>query len=131
MIEFFLAMDPPTVTAQQHQVIVRNGKPAFYDPDRLKDARRKLTNALHPRRPKTPFRGPLRLIVKWCFRANAQHPADTWRVERPDTDNLNKLLKDVMTDCGYWADDAQVCSEIIEKFWAATPGIWIHIEALL
>jgi Holliday junction resolvase RusA-like endonuclease len=33
-----------------------------------------------------------------------------------------------MTDLGYWTDDALVASEIIEKFWAARPGIYICIE---
>ena len=35
-----------------------------------------------------------------------------------------------MTDCHYWKDDAQVASEIIEKFWAACSGIYIKIENL-
>ena len=47
---------------------------------------------------------------------------------KPDTDNLQKLLKDCMTAEHFWTDDALVCSEITEKFWADTPGIWIHIE---
>lgn len=49
---------------------------------------------------------------------------------RPDTDNLQKLLKDCMTACGYWRDDAQVASEISEKFWATLPGIYIKVEEL-
>ncbi|WP_432651737.1 RusA family crossover junction endodeoxyribonuclease, partial [Huintestinicola sp.] len=32
--------------------------------------------------------------------------------------------------CGFWKDDALVASEIIEKFWADIPGIWICIEEL-
>ena len=42
MIEFFMPMDPPTVTAQERQVTVRNGKPVFYDPPKVKDAKDKL-----------------------------------------------------------------------------------------
>ena len=40
--EFFLAMNPPTVTHQKHKVAVVNGKPVFYDPPELKAARQKL-----------------------------------------------------------------------------------------
>jgi len=40
------------------------------------------------------------------------------------------LLKDCMTKLGYWQDDAQVASEIAEKFWADTVGIYIKIEEL-
>jgi Holliday junction resolvase RusA-like endonuclease len=35
-----------------------------------------------------------------------------------------------MTHLGYWEDDALVASEITEKFWADTPGIYIRIEEL-
>ena len=30
-MEFFMAMIPPTVTAQEHKVMVKNGKPVFYN----------------------------------------------------------------------------------------------------
>lgn len=49
---------------------------------------------------------------------------------KPDTDNLQKLLKDCMTARGFWKDDAQVASEICEKFWAERPGIYICVEEL-
>ncbi len=64
-----------------------------------------------------------------CYTCARSRTGD-WRTSKPDTDNLQKLLKDVMTSLGFWKDDALVCSEICEKFWAATPGIYIHIEEL-
>lgn len=129
MLEFFLPIIPPTVTAQEHKVTVVNGKPRFYDPAELKAARNKLTGALAYHRPDTPLSGPLRLVTKWCFPAG-KHQDGQYKDTRPDTDNLQKLLKDCMTACGYWRDDAQVASEICEKFWAAVPGIYIRVEEL-
>ena len=41
MIEFFIAMNPPTITYQEHKVAVVHGKPVFYDPPELKAARQK------------------------------------------------------------------------------------------
>ena len=35
-----------------------------------------------------------------------------------------------MTNVGFWRDDAQVASEIVEKFWAELPGIYIRAEEL-
>ena len=35
-----------------------------------------------------------------------------------------------MTHAGFWRDDAQVASEIAEKFWADVPGIYIALRAL-
>ena len=51
-----------------------------------------------------------------------------WKVSKPDTDNLVKGLKDIMTDSGvFWHDDAQVCAEIITKRYADVPGIYITV----
>ena len=129
MTEFFLPMIPPTVTAQEHKVMVRNGKPIFYDPPELKQASSKLEAHLLRHRPQQPYTSGIRLTVKWLF-PRGRHKDGEYRVTKPDTDNLQKLLKDCMTRCGFWKDDALVCSEIVEKFWAAVPGIYVRIEEL-
>lgn len=129
-IEFFLPMIPPNKTFQQHQVTCKKGKPVFYEPAELKAARQKLTAYLAKHVPAKKYTGPVRLITKWCFPITGRHKNGQYKTTRPDTDNLQKLLKDVMTDLGYWADDALVASEIIEKFWAKIPGIYICIEKL-
>lgn len=41
--EFFMPMIPPTATHQEKQVTVKNCKPVFYEPPKLKEARAKLT----------------------------------------------------------------------------------------
>jgi Holliday junction resolvase RusA-like endonuclease len=131
MTEFFMPMIPPTVTAQEHEVTVRKGKPAFYDPPELKDARAKLSAALAQHRPDKPYTVGVQLVVKWLFPIRGKcHKHGDYKTTRPDTDNLQKMLKDCMTKCGFWKDDALVASEICEKFWADVPGIWIYIEEL-
>ena len=126
MTEFFMPMIPPTVTAQEHKIAVRNGKPAIYSPPELKEAREKLIAHLAQHIPEKPFEGGVRLIVKWCF-PRGRHKDGAYRCTKPDTDNLQKILKDMMTLVGFWSDDALVCSEVVEKFWAETPGIYIKI----
>ncbi len=131
MIEFFLSMNPPTVTHQEKKVTFRHGKPFFYDTEPLKAARQLFTAALYPHRPPNPLPGAVRLLTKWCFPLNSRHKVDgEYKTTRPDTDNIQKLLKDVMTETGFWKDDAQVVSEIIEKFYARVPGIYIRVETL-
>lgn len=130
MTEFFMAMIPPTVTAQEHQVVMIHGKPVFYDPPKVKTAKNKLNAYLMKYRPKAPYNSAVRLIVKWCFPIKGKHQDGEYRTSKPDTDNLQKLLKDCMTHCGYWKDDALVVSEISEKFWAKVPGIYIRIEKI-
>lgn len=132
-IEFFMTMIPPTVTHQEKQVTVKNSKPIFYEPTELKAARAKLQAHLgqHFQREPEPFTTAIRLITKWCFPITGNHKNGEYKTTRPDTDNLQKLLKDVMTEVGFWTDDALVVSEIIEKFWAEKPGIYICIEELI
>ena len=38
-MKFFMAMDPPTVTYQEKQIAVRNGKPIVYDKPEVVQAR--------------------------------------------------------------------------------------------
>ncbi|WP_127491362.1 RusA family crossover junction endodeoxyribonuclease [Paenibacillus glycanilyticus] len=129
--EFFMPMKKvPTITHQQKQITVVNGKPVFYEPEELKAARAKLMAHLGQHVPAKKYSGPIRLMVKWCFPIKGKHQDGEWKSTKPDTDNLQKLLKDCMTDCGYWKDDALVASEIVEKFWAELPGIYIRIEEL-
>jgi Holliday junction resolvase RusA-like endonuclease len=130
MTEFFMPMIPPTVTAQEHKTTRRNGKTVIYDPPEIKDAKSKLTASLAAHRPETPFCSGVRLVVKWLFPVCGKHRNGEYRTSQPDTDNLQKMLKDCMTKCGFWKDDALVASEICEKFWSDIPGIWIHIEEL-
>ena len=129
MTEFFMPMIPPTVTAQEHKVTVRSGKPIFYDPPEVKAAKEKLVANLCKHRPDEPYREGVRLTVKWLF-PRGRHRDGEYRTTKPDTDNLQKLLKDCMTICGFWADDALVASEICEKFWADKAGIYVRIEEL-
>lgn len=128
--EFFLPMIPPTTTHQEKQVRVVNDKPVFYEPQELKTARAKLQAHLAKHVPARKYTGAIRLLVKWCFPVIGNHDNGQYKTTKPDTDNLQKLLKDVMTALGYWTDDALVASEIIEKFWSAVPGIYVAIEDL-
>lgn len=129
--EFFMPMAKvPTATHQEKSVRVAKGKPQFYEPDNLKAARAKLTAHLAAHKPEKPLRGAVRLLVKWCYPRGKTHRDGEYRTSRPDTDNLQKLLKDCMTDVGFWKNDAQVASEICEKFWANVPGVYVCAEEI-
>ena len=53
-----------------------------------------------PHIPDKPFDGPLRLIVRWCFPATGKHHDGEYKYTKPDTDDLNKALKDIMKSSG-------------------------------
>lgn len=129
-LEFFMPMVPPTITAQEKKIRVVNGKPKLYDPLELAMAKNKLRAHLISHIPDQPFDGPLRLVVKWCFPITGKHHDGEYKYTKPDTDDLNKALKDIMEDLKFYVNDSRVASEIIEKFWADLPGIYIRLENL-
>ena len=115
--QFFIPMRPPTTThnAKELHAYMKGGKPCavLHDSSELKAARAKLHAYLAPHAPEKPI------------------PAGgSWRTSKPDTDNLEKALKDEMTRLHFWHDDAQVCSEIVEKFWADICGVFVQVEEL-
>lgn len=129
-VQFFIYLNPPTVTAQEKKVTAKNGRVVMYEPAELKEARQLLTDHLWRYKPDKPMRGAVELVVTWCFPAKSPDQNGAWKITKPDTDNLNKMLKDCMTKVGFWKDDALVCREIIEKCWAELPGILIRVTEL-
>lgn len=127
-ITFFLPMIPPTVTAQEHRITGRHGQKAqIYNTPQLNDAKQKFLAYLAQHAPEAPMEGAVRLMVKWCFPMRKNSFNGQYKTTRPDTDNLQKLFKDCMTKTRFFHDDAQVASEIIEKFYTATPGIFVDV----
>lgn len=114
--------NPPTITQQEHQVRVVHGKPIFYEPQDLKAVRQLLTDSVAGFAPDQPLEGPVQLITKWIWKGK-----ERYKTSKPDTDNLIKMLKDCMTKTGFWKDDAQVASEITEKFYGPVPGIYVKV----
>lgn len=130
-MKFFVPMkNIPTVTHQEHQVTVVKGKPVFYEPPRLKQARLDLTDYLAGYRPKKPLTGPLVLIVKFCYPAGKEHQNGEPKTTKPDVDNTMKLLQDVMNSLDFFEDDRFITSLVAEKYWADLPGIFIQLETL-
>lgn len=134
--EFFMNMTPPTVTHQEKRVTVKNGKPIFFEDTALKNARASFMANLARFRPAEPMRGAVRLLTKWCFAGKTAEPR--YKITKPDTDNMIKLLKDCMTRSGFWADDAQVAElpqgnslRSTEKFVVPNrPGIYVYVEEM-
>ena len=135
-MKFKLKMIPPTATAQQKGERVVGGYIHHYKKKNVAAAEAILRDALLPYVPAEPItETPIRLVTRWLFpypkSAKKHLPGrKRWKITRPDTDNLNKLLKDVMTDMGFWKDDALICIERIAKYYTDEPGIQITIRQM-
>ena len=135
-LKFKMKMNPPTATAQQKGERIVGGYIQHYKKKNVAEAEAILRDALLPYVPEKPIENqPIRLNVLWMFpypkSAKKHKPGcDRHKITRPDTDNLNKLLKDVMTDMGFWKDDALISLEQIWKVYSDEPGIWISVKTM-
>ena len=121
MVEFYIPSEPPTVTAQQKGQNRKTGK--YYKTPELKDAEQKYLAYANQARPEEPILGAVKLMVIFGFLATGKNKPGEPKITKPDTDNMEKLLKDCLTKCGFWKDDAQVAHETVIKVWTDSPGI--------
>lgn len=134
MINIFIPGDPDTATAQEKGIKIarsRTGKyyPQFYEKPAVKMANRRLAWQLMDHKPKEPITGPVELMVVWAFgiHAKPKRYINKFRETKPDLDNLNKNLMDILTRLGFWNDDGQVAKLLLMKRWVADKDAGIHI----
>lgn len=132
MIRVKLEIMPPTATAQQKGVFVHNGRAHFFTKQKVRDAEDFLTALLAPHAPAEPMRGPVYFQARWCFpyrKSERKSVTKTGReiphTVRPDLDNLEKNLLDVLTRLRFWEDDSQVFVKSTAKVWGPNPYLAI------
>ena len=118
----------PTATSQEKGYNRNTG--VHYKKASVKAAEKIFFLKLKPHAPKKPSDKPIRLTVWFGFGIKTKARWGEYKTTRPDTDNYIKLFKDIMTQCGYWIDDAQVVDERIIKTYAECPFIWVKIEEI-
>ncbi len=99
-----------------------------YTPDTANDWKTRVAIEARQHRPRVPLDCPL--IVDLCFLMprpakymRKKDPIGTFpHTAKPDLDNLDKAVLDVLTDCGMWVDDCQAYCGRREKWYVAKPG---------
>ncbi len=129
-MHFTLNIDPPRATAQQKGERVVGGHVIHYTKANVKDAERLLMTAMLPHRPTAPIpKGTaVRLSVTYRFPTKVKRMWCRPKKTRPDLDNTQKLLQDVMTRLGFWEDDGQIAYLRLCKLWDENGSIDIDIE---
>lgn len=129
--QFYLHFETmPKATAQQKGVSIIHGKPHFYEKANVRNARTEFTLALKENKPKVPSELPIKLKICFCFDVKDKKKWGQPKPTKPDTDNYLKLLKDCMTDVGFWKDDSQVVDEHVWKYYSEKASIMIYWEEL-
>lgn len=128
---------PPTTTAQQKGVFVRNGRARFFTKAKVRRSEDFLAALLSMHAPDAPFDCPVSLAVRWTFpwrkserKSVVRAGVPTPHVSRPDLDNLEKALLDVLTRLRFWTDDSLVADKRTSKAWGPRPGIDLTIRPL-
>ena len=125
----------------RHRAASLGGHARVYNPTRRADGRihpivpwrEAIKAAAMKRRPESPMTGPVSCEITLRFRRPKSHygtggnlgklkaSAPYWHTKKPDRDNADKAVLDVLTECCYWLDDAQVCDGGVRKRYV-TPG---------
>ena len=136
-VAFRLDCIPPTATAQQKGAFVCGGRVRFFTKKKVRESENFLAALCSMHKPDVPFSGPVAVTVRWTF---PWRKSERKRVvaagvpvphtSRPDLDNLEKNLLDVLTRLNFWTDDSLVAEKATSKFWGPNPGIDVAIRPL-
>ena len=74
---------------------------------------------------------PVGVQIRFVFQSSKAHPAGTGHTQRPDIDNLVKLVLDGLNNSGIWHDDAQVCWVEASKGWGMDPKTVVSVAPVL
>ena len=136
-IHIRLNIVPPTATAQQKGVFVRNGRAHFFTKAKVHQAENFLAALLQPHQPAEPLTGAVEFRATWVFPYRKSEPkrvtaagAYIPHTTRPDLDNLEKGLLDTMTRLRFWLDDSQVAQKKTNKAWGESPFLEIHVREI-
>ena len=77
--------------------------------------------------PDKPLDGPIALNIIWGFPAG-KHKNGEPCTNKPDLDNANKMLQDVMQELGFFKDDKNIVQLNLSKIWTWHPGVMIEIK---
>ena len=128
---------PPTATAQQKGAFVCGGRVRFYVKKKVRQSENFLAALLSMHVPDVPFSGPVSLTARWEFpwrkserRGTVKTGVPIPHTSRPDLDNLEKNLLDVLTRLNFWTDDSLVTEKSTSKWWGPKPGIDIEIRPM-
>lgn len=126
-MKFYVKMDEvPKTTAQQKKFSTKTK--TFYKTSKIKQSEYLLVRALSGKQPRKTYNTPIELSVTWLFPHTKKSKDGERKGTRPDLDNLQKLLQDIMCKLGYYKDDSLITDLTIKKRWHRHSGLIIEIK---
>ncbi len=86
-------------------------------------------------RPEEPMAGPIRLTLVFLYPWRASEPLKNRHGEKlkdtkPDLDNLEKQITDVLERSGFFSDDAKIACKASRKAWTDQGSTFVRIEQM-
>lgn len=134
-----LNIHPSRATHQSALRVMKRRGGGFFVGKYAKSGAKKWSNELaeklRPFKPPRPFSEPVHIDVIWVFDYPKSTPQKnrekySWRMKRPDLDNMEKGVLDLLTKEGFFLDDSQIVSKFTAKMEGTEPCIIIRIRPL-
>lgn len=129
-LRFFSALKPPTTTHNSLEPAInrKTGKAFIRKSTALKEIEAKLEAYMAPHRPEEPFHGACEISMCICYQADVNHPKGL-KVTKPDNDNLEKTIFDVLDRLGFFeTGDQQIAINHTTKCYDERPGIYVELR---
>ena len=130
MIEFFAPMIPPTTTHNDLEVRKRGNGHFIGKSDELQEVEAKYLAHLAPHAPSEPLSGPIALEMRSCWPTEGKHPQGAPHDVKPDADNVEKTIWDVMAKLGYYENDCRIALHTTAKLWSDPAGLYVRMEEI-
>lgn len=129
--EFFVALDPTGPTHNDLEPVRRRGGGlGIRKSDALRAHEDALAARIAPHRPPEPFSRPVHVDMRICFPTGGRHPQGSPHAVRPDADNVEKTVFDILERFGFIRNDCLIASHCTAKAWSDPAGIWILIREI-
>ena len=131
-IRFFEPMAKVPRTTHNELEIHRSkdGRLAIGKGDRLKQAEAVWRSHLAPHAPEKPLHGPIEAEVTVCWPTDGIHYQGQPMTDKPDLDNVEKVLWDILQREGFIQDDAHVALKRVAKMWRDPSGIYVRLKEM-
>lgn len=129
-VEFFEPMKLPTKTHNELMPVKRGEGLSIIKTPELLDVEADWEAHLGRHVPEAPIDGAVSVKMTLLYGLPDGKEQFEPKTTKPDVDNVEKTVYDVMAKLGFFTNDAHVASSLTTKAWGEPQGIYVRIEQI-
>ena len=129
-VEFFEPMKLPTKTHNELMPVKRGEGLSIIKTPELLDVEADWEAHLERHVPEAPIDGAVSVKMTLLYGLPDGKEQFEPKTTKPDVDNVEKTVYDVMAKLGFFTNDAHVASSLTTKAWGEPQGIYVRIEQI-